>query len=58
MIRNFRLIMLFTVLLAFIGACAFGTAVSSNDVPRMTKEDLLSFLDNPEVVVIDVVGTG
>ena len=45
-------IMVFIIFVFTIGF--FTTFAMSNNVPRMTKEELKAVMDNPDVVIIDV----
>ena len=41
-------------LLVFVFMGLFAKGVAAGDVPRMTKEELKSLMDNAQVVIIDV----
>ena len=47
-----RLIVLLVSILVMMMACA--TWAMAKDVPRMTKEELKTMLDNPNLIIIDV----
>ena len=48
------LIIIFVTALFFAGTGFCSWAASTDEVPRMTKEQLLPLLGNPDVVVLDV----
>ena len=47
--RLWAMVIVASLLLAFSGACAFGT-----EAPRVDKETLKSWLSDPQVVIVDV----
>jgi rhodanese-related sulfurtransferase len=47
-----RAVMVFIIFVFTIGF--FTTFAMSENVPRMTKEELKAMMDNPDVVIIDV----
>jgi rhodanese-related sulfurtransferase len=42
------------VIFVLIGMGLFTTLAMSNDVPRMTKDELKAMLDSPNLIIIDV----
>jgi len=50
-----RLIVFLISILVMMMACTTWTlSTMSNDVPRMTKEELKAMFDNPNLIIIDV----
>jgi len=47
-----RLLIGTLIILFMVGGCT--TLAKSTDVPRMTKEELKTMLDSPDLVIIDV----
>jgi hypothetical protein len=53
--RGARSVLSVLPLMIFVVGCTFNMASRSEaQVPRMTKEQLLPFLGNPDVIIIDV----
>jgi rhodanese-related sulfurtransferase len=52
--QKVRLVLLLGV--GLLGAITIGpTCASADDVPRITKDELKSMLDDPKVVILDVI---
>ena len=49
-----RLVRLVTVVIGVATLCMLGQLAIASEVPRMTKEELKSKLDDPDVVIVDV----